>query len=120
MGKSNVGRPKKDSRHFNFNLNSGLYDDLAKVCAITGRTKTDEIECMMRKYVQAFKKADGTISGTKAFYCVANAPDDMPIYHECIVLEDDEKSGKVKIYWGGISVVERSHITYEEPLGYGK
>ena len=118
MGKSNVGRPKKDSRRFNFNLDSALYDDLIRICQITGRNKTDEIECMMRNYIQSFKSESGTIECRTAYYRIATACNEEPIYHECVVLDDNPESDKVKIYWGGLMKVDRSSIVYEEPKRY--
>lgn len=117
MSENAVGRPKKDSRRFNFNLESSLYEDLIDVCKITGRNKTDEIECMMRNYVQSFKNKDGHIEGKRAYYKIATSFNDEPVYHECVVLDDNPALDKVKIYLGSLIKVDRASIVYEEPEG---
>ena len=50
------GRPKKQSKTLNCNINVEVFDSLENLCESTGLTKTMAVERALKLYIDTYKK----------------------------------------------------------------
>ncbi len=74
-----MGRPAKDGRFVNFLMDTAIFEKLAQVANLTGKTRTYIIEESLKQYIEPFCNAKGEIDAVEAIYVKKRKP--------CMVLD---------------------------------